>query len=136
MSHRVQRSALVLVVVLLVIPLVLGGCSRGDSAAADSKAQAWKIEPSPPKRGPAVVTFEPLYDDGAPIVGATLDFEGNMNHAGMRPVLGSMRETEPGVYVSDGFEFTMGGDWFVTIRGTLPDGSPYETRIDVEGVGG
>lgn len=132
MSRLVRRLTPALVV-LLIVPLALAGCSRGDST--DGTALAWKIDPSPPRRGPAVITFEPFHDDSTPIVGATLEIEGNMNHAGMRPVIGALTETTPGTYVSDSFEFTMGGDWIITVRGTLPDGTTYQATFDVEGVG-
>lgn len=136
MSPVNRRFALALVVMLLVIPPSLTACSRGNSASTDGSALAWKVEPSPPARGPATITIEPRYDDRTPITGAKLEIEGNMNHAGMAPVIATLTETTPGTYVSDGFEFTMGGDWVISVRGTLPDGTPYQAQIDVGGVGG
>ena len=138
MSRMVRRSAPVLVVVLLVVPLVLVGCGRGDDGAKAGGPATfhWDIEPSPPKRGPATVTVHLEDEAGAPREGATLTVEGNMNHAGMRPVFSDLTETEPGTYVSDSFEFTMGGDWILTVRGTLSDGTSFEQVFDVDGVDG
>lgn len=138
MSRMVRRPAPVLVVMLLLVPLVLAGCSRGDDGAkaGESATFQWDIEPFPAKRGPATVTVHLEDEAGAPRDGATLTVEGNMNHAGMRPVFSDLTETQPGTYVSDGFEFTMGGDWILTVRGTLSDGTSFEQVFDVNGVGG
>ena len=42
-------------------------------------------------------------------------------------------ESEPGRYES-ALEFTMGGDWVVLVRLTLPDGRKIERQFDVKGV--
>jgi hypothetical protein len=59
--------------------------------------------------------------------------EGNMNHAGMRPSFADLHETEPGRYTGT-LRFTMGGDWFLLVQATLPDGNQVEQKIDVPGV--
>jgi hypothetical protein len=56
-----------------------------------------------------------------------------MNHAGMRPVFADAKEVEPGKYEAT-LELTMGGDWFVLITGTLPDGRKLHRKVDVPGV--
>lgn len=139
MSRLIRGSAL-LVAVLLVVPLAFAACGRGDGddgAKSDESAMfQWDIQPFPAKRGPATVTVHLKDEAGAPREGATLTLEGNMNHAGMRPVFSDLSETEPGAYVSDSFEFTMGGDWILTVRGALADGTSFEQIFDVAGVGG
>jgi hypothetical protein len=70
---------------------------------------------------------------GEPITGATVEVEGNMNHAGMVPVLSEAQEVSPGHYQAD-LEFTMGGDWFILVRAQLPDGRSLERQVDVPGV--
>lgn len=134
MSFQVRRTAPLLVVMLLVIPLLLVGCSRGDSSTQDADAMAWKIDPSPPKVGSTTITFQPFDDNSQPLTGASLSIEGNMSHAGMMPVTSGLTETEPGTYVSSDFAFSMAGDWIMTVRGTLDDGTSYEATFDVEGV--
>ncbi len=59
--------------------------------------------------------------------------EGNMNHAGMKPSFAELTERGAGVYDGD-LEFTMGGDWFILVTATLPDGSQLERKVDVKGV--
>ena len=60
-------------------------------------------------------------NDGNPVNDATLSIEGNMNHAGMVPVLRDADDGAEGVYEVP-FEWTMGGDWFVVVNVTLPNG--------------
>jgi hypothetical protein len=74
----------------------------------------------------AVIT---LLQDGLPVSGATLEIEGNMTHAGMEPVFANATEVAPGDYRAP-LEWTMGGGWFLTVRGTLPDGTAFEQQVD------
>jgi hypothetical protein len=91
------------------------------------------IEPDPPRIGPAVVTVTLRDADGQPIQGALVTLEGNMNHAGMVPVLANATEVAEGRYQAD-MEFTMGGDWFILVQAELPDGRSMERKVDVPGV--
>lgn len=90
------------------------------------------FEPAP-HVGPTTCTVRLVDEAGAPLAGARLQLEGNMNHAGMVPVFGDAREVAPGVYEAP-LEFTMGGDWFVVVRGTLADGRELERIHDLPGV--
>jgi hypothetical protein len=74
----------------------------------------------------AIIT---LLQNGVPVSGATLEIEGNMTHAGMEPVFATAIEFAPGDYRAP-LEWTMGGDWFLTVHGTLPDGTEFEQQID------
>jgi hypothetical protein len=59
---------------------------------------------------------------GSPINDATVSVKGDMSHAGMVPVLAKVTGGgDNGVYKMP-FEWTMGGDWVVTVEATLPDG--------------
>ncbi|MCB9422828.1 MAG: FixH family protein [Ardenticatenaceae bacterium] len=58
---------------------------------------------------------------GTPINDAAVSVKGDMSHAGMVPVLGEASSGENGVYKMP-FEWTMGGDWVLTVDVTLPDG--------------
>ncbi len=83
--------------------------------------------------GPTRLKFNLLDDQGQPIDGATLDVEGNMTHAGMVPVFAQSNESENGQY-SIPFEWTMSGDWIVTVDVSLPDGKQFswETPVAVQ----
>jgi hypothetical protein len=119
---------------LLTAVLAAGGCGRGPGELPDVQVTL-AVEPDPPKVGPATATVELKGKEGKPIEGATLKLEGNMAHAGMKPVFASAKEEKPGVYRA-GLEFTMGGDWFILVDGKLADGRAFRKKIDVKGVKG
>ena len=112
--------------------LLLSSC-RGRGEALLDMALDLTITPAPPQIGPATVTLTLKDADGQPIPGAQIELEGDMNHAGMAPVLAQAQEIAPGRYEAS-LEFTMGGDWFILVRATLPDGRSLERKIDVPGV--
>ena len=86
-----------------------------------------------PRVGATTCTVALADAAGAPVTGATVEVEGNMNHAGMVPVFAEPREVAPGRYQAP-FEFTMGGDRFAIVRAELADGSSMEQIVEVPGV--
>lgn len=109
-----------------------GGCGSETETATDVESTL-QIDPDPPHVGPADVVLTLNDAAGEPVAGADIQLEGNMNHAGMQPVFADLEETEPGRYAGS-LNFTMGGDWFILVTGTLADGRPVEDKIDVPGV--
>lgn len=106
----------------LLLTLVLSGC-RGDVETGDSGLVLdVAISPTPPAVGPARLIFTLADTAGTRLDGAEIVVEGNMSHAGMVPVLDTAQAEGEGQYGVDAFEFTMAGDWFLTVRATLPDG--------------
>ena len=93
----------------------------------------YKIAPDPPKTGPASFTLKLADSAGNPVNGARISLEGNMSHAGMRPVFSEAREVESGRYEAT-LDFTMRGDWIILLNITLPDGRKLQKQIDVKGV--
>lgn len=68
--------------------------------------------------------------EGKPVEGATVNVIGNMNHAGMVPVVvENITALTDGNYVVP-FEWTMGGDWFVDVAVTLPSGEKLEKTFE------
>ncbi|MEZ4522653.1 MAG: FixH family protein [Thermomicrobiales bacterium] len=131
-----MRAGRFVFVLLMLVVAVTGACSRGGDDDANSGDVQVEIDvsPDPPEMGPAVITVRLTDPDGEPIDDADLEIEGNMSHAGMEPVIVDAPEDQDGRYVSDGFQFTMGGDWIITVSGTLPDGEEFERTFDLEGV--
>lgn len=125
----IDRSKWLLVVALLFAVM---SCGRGASDLPDVDV-VLAIEPEPARLGLATITVVLSDAGGQPISGATVELEGNMNHAGMVPVFAQAREANEGQYQAD-FEFTMGGDWFILVRAALPDGRSLERKVDVPGV--
>ena len=133
MRFRVRWIVPVLPAVVL---LIAAGCSPpapGTAGKVDDVKVELALHPDPPRVGDEEATVTLKDKDGQPIRGATVKLEGNMNHAGMEPVFAATKETEPGTYKAP-LKFTMGGDWFVLVTGTLADGRKLEKKIDVPGV--
>jgi hypothetical protein len=112
-----------LITLALLLSLALVGCGRisqmGDQAADVNVLLT--INPDPPGIGPTHLTVSITGADGTPIDGARLQIKGDMTHAGMQPVLAEIEGGAGGTYETP-FEWTMGGDWIVTVTATLPDG--------------
>ena len=123
------------VVLGLVACLIYAGCQQADPVPAPSDiALAWTVTPDPPVAGPARVSIT-LTDSktGEPVREAEVRLEGNMSHAGMKPVFGTAREVEPGRYEAT-IELTMGGDWFLLVEADLPDGRALDRQVELPGV--
>lgn len=117
---------------LIVLSLLLGSCRRStqpnDEAANVNMALA--VRPPAPAVGPAtlLITLTDTADD--PINGAVLEIRGDMVHAGMEPVLASVDAGQNGIYEVP-FEWTMAGDWIVTVTASLPDGRTVTREFDL-----
>ena len=121
-------------IVLLAMMLILAAC-RGGTSGPGGVAVDLAVTPHPPCVGPATIVASLQDPDGEPVAGAHVSLEGNMNHAGMVPVLGEAREVAPGRYETP-LAFTMGGDWFIMVHAALADGRTLEHKVDVPGVAG
>ena len=88
------------------------------------------VEPDQPAVGPADLIVILTDASGQPIENASLEIEGNMTHAGMTPVLAQVRNGANGRYQVP-FEWTMGGDWIVTVKATLADGRTISRQFPV-----
>ncbi len=123
------RRGMALALVVLLVPVL--GCRHEDNA--DEIEVKITVDPDPPRVGPARLTLLVKDHSGKPLEGATLKLEGNMAHAGMKPVFADAREDKDGRYRAE-LEFTMGGDWFILIEGKRADGRPFRKKIDLPGV--
>lgn len=126
---RLARLALT---VLILITLIFMACSRQDASEAENSDVQIALQPLLEEETLVVILSD---SSGAPITGATVALEGNMNHAGMIPVL-----AEPVTDDADGsadgryrlpFTFTMLGDWIVTVTVTQADGSGFSRNLNV-----
>ena len=128
----VTKKQLLLVMFGITLLLVTG-CRRGQTSDISDIGLDLSISPDPPTTGPAAVVIQLTDEAGQPLAGAKVELEGNMSHAGMTPVFSQAKEIEPGQYEAP-LEFTMGGDWFILVKVTLPDGRQLERQVDVPGV--
>ena len=122
-----------LLITLFVLSVLLVACRRGASQDISEIQVELAVSPNPPEVGLVTVDVALTNANNEPISGAEIELEGNMNHAGMVPVFSQATETEPGHYEAP-LEFTMGGDWFILVKASLPDGRSLERKIDLPGV--
>lgn len=112
---------------LLVLGLV--GCGgRASQQVSGSDEYDLTLNPMSTAVGETVLMFTLNDKEGQPVNNATLNIKGDMNHAGMQPVLGKATQGVNGVYAVP-FEWTMGGDWVVTADVTLADGATFSQRF-------
>ncbi len=120
---RRLSSYIVLFVVLCLVALTTAACrqtAEPADGAPDVVMTLATVDDAPLVMGPFqwLVT---LHDaDGRPIDDAVVTLRGDMNHAGMVPVEATAEPQGDGAYLAD-FEWTMAGEWFVTVDATLSD---------------
>lgn len=117
---------------LLILLVALAGCRGSGEAITAEDANidvSLSIAPDPPTVGDATLVVSLRDANGDPISGANIDVRGDMNHAGMEPVEADASTDVSGDYRIP-FEWTMGGDWFVIVNATLPDGTVVEEQFD------
>lgn len=113
--------------------LLAAGCGRiqsGPSPEAADISVDFSVEPADPAVGPAQLRLTLTDGQGQPVNDATLNIEGNMTHAGMTPVLAQAAGGDNGQYLVP-FEWTMGGDWIVTVTATLENGQTVSRQFPV-----
>jgi hypothetical protein len=132
--HGVFRSAALPAAIAIFAALSLVGCRPKPRGPAGMLQASVQFDPNPPVAHHAVRLKITLADAaGKPLRLGHLDVEGDMNHAGMSPVIAHFNETAPGEY-SGQFEFTMAGDWFLLLTGELPGNTHFLKKIEVPGV--
>ncbi len=114
-------GARVLLLFLLLLPLP--ACRQAPAADEAPDVQI-VLTPGPDSLTVGPISFDlTLWDaNGQPIDGAgPVTLRGDMSHAGMKPVIAEASGEGDGLYTAD-FEWTMAGDWTMSIEATLPDG--------------
>ena len=108
--------------IAFLLGLVLTGCGRQTPI---DEAPELRVEmdvlPSPANTGQTLLMIQITDAQGHAPGDFTIDVRGDMSHAGMAPVIVSQVEGEDGIFAVP-FEWTMAGDWFVSISARLPDG--------------
>lgn len=126
------RFMRLLLSMLAVAILILAGCGRPQSTSNNGGDAQITLQPLTEEDALVVILTEA---DGSLITDATVEVEGNMNHAGMVPTL-----TEPTQDDADGstdgrytfpFVFNMLGDWIITVKVDRADGSSFERNLEV-----
>lgn len=118
---------------LLVILGLLTACGGRNSHQTGTNNYDISIQAESTVVGEANLLVTIKDQDGTPINNANVNVKGDMSHAGMRPVLGESDSASDGVYTIP-YEWTMAGDWFVTVEVTFADGSTATERFDFNGI--
>lgn len=113
----------------LFLLLALVGCGGRASQTDQSQGYSFDFAAADTAVGNTTVTVTLLDPQNNPVENAQLTINGNMSHAGMQPVIVETNSNTNGIYTAD-FEWTMAGDWFVTVTATLPDGTVISQRFD------
>jgi hypothetical protein len=125
--------------VLLLSSLVGGvwmmtGCQKKEAAAPEMDAKlAVQFTPNPPVVGQNDIEITATDAAGQPVQLGMIKVEGNMNHAGMKPVFAELIENEAGKYAGT-IEFTMAGDWVLLVTSEASAEGSLNKKIDVPGV--
>jgi ABC-type transport system substrate-binding protein len=114
---------------LIAVLLLLAACRQSAQSTPTPAATAQEddleiemaVEPTPLTVGDAVLVVSLRTSAGEAVEGATVAVHGDMNHAGMAPVLAESSASSDGVHRIP-FRWSMGGDWIVTVVVTLMDG--------------
>ena len=129
-----MRSAKLLVV-LFGAALLLGACGGRASQQPGDADGMIDLDADSLAVGQTVLTVWVTDENGEAVDDATVNVRGDMNHAGMVPVLAeAVTGGENGVYRLP-FEWTMGGAWIVTVEAVLADGETVSQQFNVS-VGG
>lgn len=114
--------------VLLVFALTLAGCRQSAQTSTADISIALRAESLAVGETTLHITLTDA--SGQPVSAQKIEVRGDMTHAGMQPVLAASSTGENGVYDLP-FEWTMSGDWIVTVKATMADGTVAEKRFDL-----
>lgn len=109
---------------------VAGGCRRAshqpDAGDITIKLERPLFEPA---AGPIVLYLRVLDTAGDALDNATVHARADMIHAGMVPLFLEASAAGNGLYALP-IEWTMTGDWIVTVEATVPDGRRATRQFD------
>jgi hypothetical protein len=122
-----------LVLLAMAVVLLLGsGCGWESRNASSSNTQiSLTAIPYPAAVGQSRLVIHLTDLAGEPISDAELSIKGDMTHAGMVPVLAEVQGGDAQGYYNVPFEWTMAGDWVVTIEAMLNNGTRARKRFDI-----
>ena len=117
------------VLFLSLLSLVLVACGGRQSQQTDSGGVNIDLEITNLVVGESTLMITLTSAGGEQINDASLSVRGDMTHAGMTPVVREIDGGENGVYIVP-FEWTMAGDWIITVDATLADGQTVTRRFE------
>ena len=117
--------------ILLILGLLLIGCGGRNSQGGNASGVTVSADPMSTIVGETMLMVNLTNSAGAPVTDAEITVKGDMTHAGMTPVLADPVRYDDGTGAYPvPFEWTMSGDWFLTIDVTLADGTTFTERVE------
>lgn len=128
-AHQFLPSHAWLMLLALTL-LALSGCGGRPTPVSDLRIEL-RTGAGSVRTGETTLTVRVSNTAGQPVDDAAVSIEGNMIHAGMTPVFAAAAGGQDGLYTAP-FTWTMGGDWVVTVKVTLPDGRQAQADFPVQ----
>jgi hypothetical protein len=111
--------------------LLVSGCARASRQAGSADVHmSLTAVPFPARVGESRLVIQIADENDRPVDKAHLQIKGDMTHSGMVPVLAEIDGGTGGLYEIP-FEWTMAGDWVVTVDLRLPDGATAQQRFEM-----
>jgi hypothetical protein len=132
-AHRHDRAVTRLALLTAAaIWLVAAGACRPPADRVEDGARRVDVRLLEPRArvGEAIVEVD-VRSSTTPVDGARVRVTGDMTHAGMVPVVVDALPLGSGSYRSQGFAFTMSGDWVITVDVVFPDGTRRQVALPV-----
>ncbi|MCY4526529.1 MAG: FixH family protein, partial [Anaerolineaceae bacterium] len=119
------------IIALMLCLLLFAACRQESTPAAEADLTInLRILPTVSSVGEAEFLIDISDADGRAVSPERVDVRGDMDHAGMQPVLRDDVQGSNGKYRLP-FEWTMAGDWTVTVKLTFADDSSLEETFEV-----
>lgn len=115
----------------MALLLLAAGCGERQSQQESSGEVTITLEAQSLAVGPTTLVITLTDKNGDPVDDAVLSVRGDMAHAGMMPVLADGKGDGAGGVYTVPFDWTMGGDWIVTVEAALADGSNAKQEFDL-----
>ena len=116
---------------LIVILLVLvSACRQQETASSEDIRISLIVQPSPINVGEATLGIAVTTESLDPVAVNNLTVRGDMDHAGMVPVIVENLQSANGQFEVP-FEWTMGGDWIVEVTAELAGGGTATQTFDI-----
>jgi hypothetical protein len=129
-AQTIIRPLNTILIILSVLFLI--GCSRisqetePNQEAQSNDLKIELVEPLFPSAiGKETLNIRVFDANNQPIDNAKITVRGDMTHAGMIPIMAETENGNKGLYQLP-LEWSMSGDWIVTVQVTLPDGTVAE----------
>jgi hypothetical protein len=114
----------------LLVNSHLNGCAKSSDVSNEVNL-AYESDPSPPRIGLNAFTVTLTGHNRERLAGARVSLEGDMSHAGMKPVVGETKEVGPGRYQGT-LDLGMRGDWTVLFHITLANGQTFDREMKIQ----